>query len=205
MKKGEETRNRLLRCAEKAFSKKGFYETQVSDIVKLAHVAKGTIYQYFKNKEEIFTILLENYIKAWEKDIALDMKDFMGNKPGIDYAIDYLRHRLMKTAAFFSENQDRTNIVLRVGIGVNDEFEPIIRKFESKILNVIIHDINLAQRQGHIPKDLNVELASNAVMGAIVRLNYYLFVIHKKSVSKLNIDTIAEEGIRLVYSTLRMK
>jgi AcrR family transcriptional regulator len=205
MKKGEETRNRLLRCAEKAFSKKGFYETQVSDIVKLAHVAKGTIYQYFKNKEEIFTILLENYIKAWEKDIALDIKDFMGNKPGIDYAIDYLRHRLMKTAAFFSENQDRTNIVLRVGIGVNDEFEPIIRKFESKILNVIIHDINLAQRQGHIPKDLNVELASNAVMGAIVRLNYYLFVIHKKSVSKLNIDTIAEEGIRLVYSTLRMK
>ena len=51
MKKGEETRDRLLRCAEKAFSKKGFYETQVSDIVKLAHVAKGTIYQYFKNKD----------------------------------------------------------------------------------------------------------------------------------------------------------
>jgi AcrR family transcriptional regulator len=205
MKKGEETRNRLLRCAEKAFSKKGFYETQVSDIVKLAHVAKGTIYQYFKNKEEIFTILLENYIKAWEKDIALDMKDFTGNKPGIEYAIDYLRHRLMKTAAFFSENQDRTNIVLRVGIGVNDEFEPIIRKFESKILNVIVHDIEMAQRQGHIPKDVNVELASNAVMGAIVRLNYYLYVIHKKSVSKLNIETIAEEGVRLVYSTLRMK
>ena len=205
MKKGEETRNRLLRCAENAFSKKGFYETQVSDIVKLAHVAKGTIYQYFKNKEEIFTLLLENYIKAWEKDIAIDMKDFTGNKPPLDYAIDYLRHRLMKTAAFFSENQDRTNIVLRVGIGVNDEFEPIMRKFESKILNIIVHDIELAQRQGHIPRDLNVELASNAVMGAIVRLNYYLFVIHKKSVSKLNIETIAEEGVKLVYSTLRMK
>jgi TetR/AcrR family transcriptional regulator, fatty acid metabolism regulator protein len=205
MKKGEETRDRLLRCAEKAFSKKGFYETQVSDIVKLAHVAKGTIYQYFNNKEEIFTTLLETYIRSWEKDIAIDMKDFMGGKPALDYAIDYLRHRLMKTAAFFSENQDRTNIVLRVGIGVNDEFEPIMRKFESKILNVIVHDIELAQRQGHIPKDLNIDLASNAVMGAIVRLNYYLFVINKKSVSKMSIETIAEEGVRLVYSTLRMK
>lgn len=205
MKKGEETRNRLLRCAEKAFSRKGYYETQVSDIVKLAHVAKGTIYQYFKNKEEIFTTLLETYIRSWEKDIAIDMKDFMGGKSALDYAIDYLRHRLMKTAAFFSENQDRTNIVLRVGIGVNNEFEPIMRKFESKILNVIVHDIELAQRQGHIPKDLNIELASNAVMGAIVRLNFYLFVINKKNISKMNIDVIAEEGVRLVYSTLRMK
>jgi TetR/AcrR family transcriptional regulator, fatty acid metabolism regulator protein len=204
MKKGEETRDRLLKCAEKSFSKKGYYETQVSDIVKLAHVAKGTIYQYFTNKEEIFTTLLETYIKAWEKDIALDMKDFSGGKPALEYAIDYLRHRLMKTAAFFGENQDRTNIVLRVGVGVNDEFEPIIRKFESKILNVIIHDIELAQRQGHIPKDLNIELASNAVMGAIIRLNYYLFVINKRSVSKMNINVIAEEGVRLVYSTLRM-
>ena len=56
MKKGEKTRDRLLKCAEKAFSRKGYYETQVSDIVKLAHVAKGTIYQYFKNKEEIFPL-----------------------------------------------------------------------------------------------------------------------------------------------------
>ena len=53
MNKGEQTREWLLKCAEKAFSKKGYYETQVSDIVKLARVAKGTIYQYFKNKQEL--------------------------------------------------------------------------------------------------------------------------------------------------------
>lgn len=205
MKKGEKTRDRLLKCAEKAFSKKGYYETQVSDIVKLAHVAKGTIYQYFKNKEEIFSTLLETYIHAWEKDIAIDMKDFVGGKPAIDYALEYLRHRLLKTAAFFSENQDRTNIVLRVGVGVNEEFEPIIRKFESKILQVVVHDIELAQRQGHIPVSINVELASNAVMGAIFRLNYYLFVINKKSISKMNITALAEEGVELVANTLRMK
>jgi AcrR family transcriptional regulator len=205
MKKGEQTKERLLKCAEKAFSKKGYYETQVSDIVKLAHVAKGTIYQYFKNKEDIFSTLLETYIREWEKVIAIDMKDFIGDKTPIDYAIDYLRHRLLKTAAFFSENQDRTNIVLRVGIGVNDEFEPIIRKFESKILNVIVHDIKLAQRQGHINKDVNIELTSNAVMGAVFRLNYYLFVMHKKAISHMNTKALAEEAVRLVSSTLRMK
>jgi len=41
-------------------------------------------------------------------------------------------------------------------------------------------------------------------MGAIIRLNYYLFVINKKSISKMNITALAEEGVALVANTLRM-
>lgn len=205
MKKGEKTKERVLKCAEQAFSKKGYYETQISDIVKMARVAKGTIYQYFENKEDIFTTLLEKYMREWGKIIFLDIKDFMGENPANVYAIDYLRQRLQKTAAFFSENQDRTNIILRMGVGVNEEFDRIIRKFEAKELHVVTHDIKLAQRQGHIPEKLNVELASNAVLGAILRLNYYLFVMHKKSISKTKLEEVTEEGVRLVSNTLQMK
>jgi len=204
MKKGEQTKERLLKCAEQAFSKKGYYETQISDIVKMARVAKGTIYQYFENKEDIFTTLLEQYMREWEKIIFLDIKDFIGNKPPIAYAIDYLRQRLQRTAAFFSENQDRTNIILRMGVGVNEEFDRILRKFEAKELHVIAHDIKLGQRQGHIPEELNMELASNALLGAILRMNYYLFVIHKKSISKVRLQEVIEEGVKLVASTLQM-
>ncbi len=205
MKKGDQTKERLLKCAEQAFSKKGYYETQISDIVKMARVAKGTIYQYFENKEDIFTTLLEQYMREWEKIIYLDIKDFRGEKPPIEYAIDYLRQRLQKTAAFFSGNQDRTNIILRMGVGVNEEFDRIIRKFEAKELNVITYDIKLAQRQGHIPEKINVELASNAVLGAILRLNYYLFVMHKKLISKTKLQEVVEEGVQLVANTLQMK
>ncbi|OHD65867.1 MAG: hypothetical protein A2176_03385 [Spirochaetes bacterium RBG_13_51_14] len=205
MKKGEKTRGKLLKCAEKVFSQKGYYETQVSDIVKMGGVAKGTIYQYFKNKRDIFSTLLEQYIRDWENAVALDMKDYMGDRPGIEYAIDFLRHRLQKTAFFFSENQDRTNIILRIGIGVNEEFEPIMRKFEGKILRVIMHDIVLGQKQGHIPQNINLEMASNAVIGAIFRINYYLFVINKRTISKIDINSLVEEGVRLMSNTLQMK
>lgn len=205
MKKGEQTKERLLKCAEQAFSKKGYYETQISDIVKMARVAKGTIYQYFENKEDIFTTLLEQYMRAWEKIIFLETKDFRGRQPAIEYAIDYLRQRLQKTAAFFSENQERTNIILRMGVGVNEEFDRIIRKFEAKELNVITFDIKLGQRQGHISEELNVELASNAVLGAILRINYYLFVMHKRSISKIKLQEVIEEGVKLVANTLQMK
>jgi AcrR family transcriptional regulator len=204
MTKGEATKERLLRCAEKVFSQKGYYETQVSDIVKLARVAKGTIYQYFENKEGIFKTLLGSYVRDWEKEIAVDLKDYGGDRPGLFYAQQYLRHRLKRTADFFRQNQDRTNIILRVAVGVNKEFETTIKNFEDKILKIIVHDIGLGQRWGHIPREFNLEITGNAVLGAVLRLSYYFFVINKKKRNIIDQDDLQEEIFKLICNTLKM-
>jgi TetR/AcrR family transcriptional regulator, fatty acid metabolism regulator protein len=205
LKKGEQTKERLLQCAEKAFSKKGYYETQVSDIVTMAHVAKGTIYQYFKNKDDVFKTLLSTYLRQWEKAIALDLQGFSGDKPGSFYAMEYLRHRLMKTADYWGENQERTNIILRIAVGLNAEFESVIRIFEDKILKVIIGDIELGQRWGNIPKDINVEIAGNAILGVVFRLTYHFYVLKRRKFQKMNNDSLQNEVLKLVANLLRMK
>ena len=205
MTKGELTKIRLLKCAEEAFSEKGYYETQVSDIVKLGRVAKGTIYQYFKNKEDVFTTLLESYVQEWEKAIAVNMRDFGGDLAPIHYAISYLHHRLMRTAIYFRENEDRTNIILRISVGVNQAFEQVIRQFEDKVLGIIVHDIKLGQKWGNIPADVNIEMASNAILGATLRLSFYFFVLHRKKYLKVPVDSMVDEGVKLVAQMLRMK
>jgi AcrR family transcriptional regulator len=205
LKKGEQTRERLLRCAEKAFSKNGYYETQVSDIVKLAHVAKGTIYQYFENKDDVFKTLLSTYLRQWEKAVALDLKGFGGPKPGSYYAMEYLRHRLKKTAEFWSENQERTNIILRIAVGLNAEFESVMKHLEEKILKVITGDIELGQRWGNIPGDIDVEIAGNAILGVVFRLNYHFYVLKRRKFQKMNNDDLQNEVLKLVANLLRMK
>ncbi|MDO7906029.1 TetR/AcrR family transcriptional regulator [Paenibacillus sp. JX-17] len=45
----------ILDAAYSLFGSKGFYETKMSDIAEIAGIAKGTIYLYFKSKEELFT------------------------------------------------------------------------------------------------------------------------------------------------------
>ncbi|HPV43860.1 MAG TPA: TetR/AcrR family transcriptional regulator [Spirochaetota bacterium] len=205
LKKGEQTRERLLHCAEKAFSKNGYYETQVSDIVKLAHVAKGTIYQYFENKDDVFKTLLSTYLRQWEKAVALDLKGFGGPKPGSYYAMEYLRHRLKKTAEFWSENQERTNIILRIAVGLNAEFESVMKHLEEKILKVIMADIELGQRWGNIPGDIDVEIAGNAILGVVFRLNYHFYVLKRRKFQKMNNDDLQNEVLKLVANLLRMK
>ena len=47
-------RNRLLEEAAKQFAKNGYDRTNVNDVALRAGFAKGTIYNYFKSKEELF-------------------------------------------------------------------------------------------------------------------------------------------------------
>ena len=47
-------RSLILRAAVKIFSEKGFHDAKVEDIAQLADVGKGTVYEYFSSKTELF-------------------------------------------------------------------------------------------------------------------------------------------------------
>ena len=57
-----EKRERILRAATKVFARKGFYATKVSEVAKAAGVADGTIYLYFRNKDDLLVSLFEDRI-----------------------------------------------------------------------------------------------------------------------------------------------
>lgn len=58
----EGKRERILRAAIKVFARKGFYSTRVSEIAKAAGVADGTIYLYFKNKDDVLISIFQDQI-----------------------------------------------------------------------------------------------------------------------------------------------
>ena len=60
--RGGDKRDRILKAAVKVFARKGFYASRVSEIARAAGVADGTIYLYFKSKDELLTSLFEDRI-----------------------------------------------------------------------------------------------------------------------------------------------
>ncbi len=54
---------RILEAAVKVFAKNGFYATRVSDVARAAGVADGTIYLYFKSKDELLLSLFEDRVE----------------------------------------------------------------------------------------------------------------------------------------------
>ncbi len=55
----ENKRAAILQSGKKLFSERGFFNTSVSDIVKDSGLPVGTIYTYFKNKEEIVQVIVD--------------------------------------------------------------------------------------------------------------------------------------------------
>ena len=45
--------SRILRAAESVFAEKGYIQATISEIAKIANVSEGTIYEYFKNKDDL--------------------------------------------------------------------------------------------------------------------------------------------------------
>ncbi len=57
---GGDKRERILDAAERVFARSGFYNARVADIARDAGVADGTIYLYFKNKDDVLISLFES-------------------------------------------------------------------------------------------------------------------------------------------------
>jgi TetR/AcrR family fatty acid metabolism transcriptional regulator len=60
---GGDKRERILAAAERIFARHGFFAARVSEIAKEAGVADGTIYLYFKNKDDLLICLFEHRMK----------------------------------------------------------------------------------------------------------------------------------------------
>ena len=57
--RGADKRDRILTAAERIFARHGFFAAKVSDVAKEAGVADGTIYLYFKSKDDLLISLFE--------------------------------------------------------------------------------------------------------------------------------------------------
>ena len=63
MKKGEESRQRLIECAAELFWKNGYSATGISEILKQTCLPKGSFYFYFKSKDDLASAVTEYYQK----------------------------------------------------------------------------------------------------------------------------------------------
>lgn len=85
VKKPEERKNDIVTAACQLFLYKGYYRTTMKDVMEQLHIAKGTIYHYFRSKEE----LLEAVVIMMAGEEVMRLKTVMDASEGT--AIDRLR------------------------------------------------------------------------------------------------------------------
>jgi AcrR family transcriptional regulator len=101
------TRRELLLAGRRLFSEKGLYESRVEDLTSSAGIAKGTLYQYYRNKEELVQAVVSDGFAELQRHVAAradGARTFLGLVTSIGEA----------QIGFFAENPDLTTIFNQV-------------------------------------------------------------------------------------------
>lgn len=160
-KKRSDKRERILDGALKAFAKKGFYNTKVSEIASEAGVADGTIYLYFKNKDDLLISLFEDRME-WIIDRLTTELEAIDGGP-----VAKFRHMITIHCRLAVENPDLAEFItveLRQSAKFVKEYENPKFGDYLKILQGLIED---GQARGVMRDDVDVRLISRACFGAL--------------------------------------
>jgi len=64
----EQKRRTLLEAAEREFTRVPIYEASIANIIKIANIPRGSFYQYFEDKEDLYFYLLDEKLKEGRED-----------------------------------------------------------------------------------------------------------------------------------------
>jgi TetR/AcrR family fatty acid metabolism transcriptional regulator len=151
---------RILRAATKVFATRGFFGAQVADVARAADVAAGTVYLYFKGKDDLL-------IAIFERTMSEAIAEGRAALSGIGDPID----RLREIARLHLERLGRDRhlaVVFQVELRQSTKF---MERFSAtqlrEYLGIIRDTIADGQAAGAIRPSINPTLAAKMLFGAL--------------------------------------
>ncbi|MGG6314262.1 TetR/AcrR family transcriptional regulator [Paenibacillus macerans] len=120
-------RKLVVEAAEKSFALFGYKATTMDHVAKIANVAKGTIYTFFTNKEELFDEILRSIISEMRRIIELEVDE---EKPFFENL-----HRAMDALLEFRSEHE---LLIKLSQEVRDFGTPKAREGLEQVENAIL-------------------------------------------------------------------
>ncbi|HZK18100.1 MAG TPA: TetR/AcrR family transcriptional regulator [Clostridia bacterium] len=150
----------IIEAAVKIIAKNGYHNSQVSKIAKEAGVADGTIYLYFRNKEDILVSVFNNKMTKFIDHIRekIELKE----EP-LDKLKDLIK-------SHFSYLEADRNLALVTQIELRQS-NPSIREAITEVIiqyYMLIEDVlKMGIEKGVLRKDLDIRLSRKMIFGAL--------------------------------------
>ena len=137
-KKETNIREKIIKHALKIFSQKGFFRTTVDDIAQATGVAKGTVYLYFKDKQDLYIATIdEHFSRALDTLSSIEAKTTTPSEKMEEIAVnfvDYIKHLKTTYMMFTFENINLKGKTLKQ---MHTVIEPKIQTMIEVISNII--------------------------------------------------------------------
>jgi TetR/AcrR family fatty acid metabolism transcriptional regulator len=192
MSKRDIKRRLIIQSAIEVFSKNGFQYASISEIAQKANVAEGTIYQYFKNKEDLFFSIPGEKTNEFCKELDLHLQGIAGASNKVRKFIWYYLYHLG-----MNPDYARTLMLeMRVNRSlVETKIYSSFKQFTGKILEILKE----GQEEGVVRKDVNLYVLRQLILGVLehavtrwlLKGEKYDLMDYYEDVSKLVVSAIS--------------
>jgi len=182
-------RESIIQAAIEVFSKKDFKTASISEIAQKAGIADGTIYQYFRNKEDLFFSIPIEKTNEFRSQLELHLE-------GISGALNKIRKFVWYYLYFFKTNPDYGRLLMlemRVSKSfIKTETYGFLKQSVSPVMNIVIE----GQDEGVIRKDTDIYILRHIILGTLEHMvsrwllkgEKYDLLEHHQEVSRILID-----------------
>jgi TetR/AcrR family fatty acid metabolism transcriptional regulator len=160
MTRNNNRREQIIDAAIKVFADKGFYNAKVADVAHTAGVADGTIYLYFKNKDDLL-------ISLFESKMEMILTRFTATLQTAPTATEKLKRFIQLHFQMIEQDQHLAE-VFQVELRQSSKF---LKDYHNQkfidFLNVIGQIIKEGQQSGEFRKNVRINTTKLAIFGAV--------------------------------------
>jgi TetR/AcrR family fatty acid metabolism transcriptional regulator len=153
-------RDAILRAAIETFAARGFFNAQVADVARAAGVAAGTVYLYFRGKDDLL-------ISIFERTMREALEAGRRSLEGHAHPLDRLRNIARLHLERLGRDRDLA-VVFQVELRQSTKFmERFSATYLREYLGIIRDVIADGQTKGVFRKQINPTLAAKMLFGAL--------------------------------------
>jgi TetR/AcrR family transcriptional repressor of uid operon len=151
-------RERIVQSAIECFSKYGFDRSRMDDIAQTADLSKGTLYLYFRSKEDLFYAICENNLKVIKEQLS---RIFATRKENLLYDVEQFYENLKKLE---KKGDEKVFFEIVAESARNPKLQKILYEQRTKIFDVVKEYLDLQVQKGFFRKDLDTEAIASGLV-----------------------------------------
>lgn len=186
-KKKQQTRARILTAAMKLFARNGFSRTSVESLAREAGVGKGTIYGYFKTKEEILLAFCEEELEFVYERLSRNTNHTVS-------LLEQLLNLYMGLFEYISRNPEFGRQFMREMIFPKEMTVERSRELDDRFIALVLPLLRQAQHRG--------ELRSDVPLIFVIAQFYaqYVMAVSAWYMGRLQSEDDVRESMRILFT-----
>lgn len=151
-------RDRIVQSAIECFSEYGFDRSRMDDIAQRADLSKGTLYLYFKSKEDLFYAICENNLKVIKEQLS---RMFATRKENLLYDVEQFYDNLQKLE---KKGDEKVFFEIVAESARNPKLQKILYEQRTKIFDVVKEYLDLQVQKGFFRKNIDTEAIASGLV-----------------------------------------